>query len=75
MTWNRREYNNNVLGWCIVFFKVFINTCLSINRNFDWQSSGDIKFDYMRYDRAAHGPSDLDNFQVSASAEAHTYMC
>ena len=39
--------------------------CYYCARNFDWQSSGNIKFEYLRYDRVAHGPSDLDNFQVS----------
>jgi hypothetical protein len=30
---------------------------------FDW-ATGNLKFEYLRYDRVPHGPGDLDNFQV-----------
>ena len=40
----------------------------SRNRNFNWNSSkANVLFDYLRYDRVANGPSDLENFQVMPS--------
>mmetsp|Transcript_1167 Transcript_1167/g.1895 ORF Transcript_1167/g.1895 Transcript_1167/m.1895 type:complete len:1683 (+) Transcript_1167:109-5157(+) len=36
----------------------------SMFKNFNWLSGGaNILFEYLRYDRVANGPSDLDNFQ------------
>jgi hypothetical protein len=35
------------------------------DRNFNWNSpSANIQFEYLRYDRAASGPVDMDSFQV-----------
>jgi hypothetical protein len=33
-------------------------------KNFNW-NTGNLLFDYLRYDRVPNGPGDLDNFQAS----------
>jgi hypothetical protein len=39
---------------------------------FNW-GNGNLLFDYLRYDRVARGPGDLDNFQVG-DISASTYL-
>lgn len=44
-------------------------------RNFNWISpTANVQFDYLRYDRAASGPVDLDSFQVIVVFSSLKYL-
>lgn len=43
-------------------------------KSMNW-NNGNLIFDYLRYDRAAYGPVDLDNFQVILSKFCLHFNC